>query len=168
MMTLVLLYLAAVLILVAEIFIPSHGILCIFGLGFLITAIVKTFAYGETAGAIAIISSAIALPTFAILAIKAWPHTRIGRLIAPPNPVYTDRDFGNSVEHLEPIVGHHGRAMSPLRPIGICEFDGNRYECVSESGLIDADTQVLAVGIRGNNLEVSVVTSKDIKNKRQA
>jgi membrane-bound serine protease (ClpP class) len=150
-------YVAALILLIGEIFIPSHGILTIFGLCFLIVAIVKTFAYGETAGAIAIITSAVGLPVLAGVAVKVWPHTRIGKLIAPPNPVHTAEQYGTGVEHLTAIVGTRGRARSPLRPAGICEFDGNRYQCVSESGLIESGVVVQAVGIRGRSLEVAPV-----------
>jgi len=143
--------------LTAEIFIPSHGVLTIVGVGFLAVAIVRTFAFGETAGIVAIVASLIALPTFAVVAVKVWPNTRLGRLIVPRNPTYTRKEIAATVVTIEPLVGRCGRTLSPLRPVGTCEFDGRRLECISESGMIDAGVEVRAVGIRDRNLEVAVV-----------
>lgn len=149
-----LLYTVAALLLIAEIFIPSHGILTIAGMAFLIGAIVKTFAYGNTAGAVSIVISAIALPALAITAVKMWPNTWIGRRIAPPNPVLTEKDIAGNVVELEALVGNTGRSLTPLRPVGTCEFLGRRIQCVAESGMIETGIGVQAVGVRGANLEV--------------
>ncbi len=52
---LAMLYAVGVLLLVGEIFIPSHGVLSLAGLGFLVAAVVKTFDYaGRGAGIIAV------------------------------------------------------------------------------------------------------------------
>ena len=49
----------------AELFIPSHGILTLVGLGFLVAGIVSTFQqYGQTAGTIAVFACLISLPIF--------------------------------------------------------------------------------------------------------
>ena len=151
-----LLYAAAVLLLVAEIFIPSHAVLTVVGVGVLIFAIVKTFDYGQTAGTLSIVGSLIALPTIAVASIKIWPNTPIGRLIAPPNPVLTREQREADMNDIRDLVGEHGTTLSPLRPVGTCEFSGRRLQCTCESGMIDANVRVVAIGIRGRNLEVAV------------
>ena len=152
-----LLYGAAVLILVAEIFIPSSGVLSVTGVGFLVVAVVKTFDYcGDAAGYVASIASPVFLLAFAIVSIKVWPRTRIGRIIAPLNPEYTEKDLGTDNDDIKPLVGKYGRALSPLRPVGTCEFDGRRFQCICESGMIDAGAAVRAVGLKGRNLEVAL------------
>ena len=66
---LILLYGAAVLLLVAEIFIPSHGVLSVTGVGFLVAAVVKTFDYyGDAVGYMAAIVAPVFLLVFAIVA----------------------------------------------------------------------------------------------------
>ena len=152
---LVLLYAAGILILLAEIFIPSHGVLTLAGLGFLVAAVVKTFNVGgKDAGVIAVFACLIFLPTFAFVAIKYWHRTPIGRRIAPPNPELTVADTGVPIEDLARHIGHCGRTLSPLRPVGICEFDGQRISCVTEFGMVETDVVVEAVGIKGGNLAV--------------
>ena len=157
---LVVLYAVAALLLTAEIFLPSHGVLTVVGLGFLIAAIAKTYAFGQTAGTTAVVATLIALPTFAFVAVKTFPKTRVGKLIAPPNPHYTKTDLGTDTSDLEPLVGKIGKAKTLLRPVGMCDFDGRRVQCVSRLGLIEANTTVQAVGIHGGDLEVVVTEDR--------
>lgn len=152
---LVLFFAVGVVILVAEIFIPSHGILSVVGLGFLIAAVVKTFSYGgREAGIIAVLACLVFVPAFALIAVKYWHRTPIGRRIAPPNPTLTADDTSVPVEELSRLVGRTGRSETPLRPVGICEFSGKRVSCVTEFGMIEAGATVEAVGISGANLAV--------------
>ncbi len=156
---LIMLYATAAVVLLLEIFIPSYGVLCIVGVGLLIGAIVKTFDYyGPIAGWLAIIGTVVTLPVGAYVAVKLWPHTKIGRLIVPPNPVYTERDLGADLDSLRATVGQSGRSLSPLRPVGTCEFDGRRVQCVCESGMIDAGKTVRAIGLKGRDLEVTEIS----------
>lgn len=145
--------------LVAEIFIPSHGILTVVGLGFLAAAVAKTFSYaGETVGVVAILGCAVALPTFAFVCIKYWPHTPIGRKIAPPNPVLTAADGEARIQEFRALIGQTGRALSPLRPVGICDFNGRRIPCVAEWGVVETAETVVATGIKSGNLAVRAKT----------
>ncbi len=153
---LLVLYAVGVLMLVAEIFIPSHGVLSLAGIGFLVAAVVKTFSFGgREAGVAAILGCMVFVPTFAFLAIKYWPSTPIGKLISPPNPVLTSADTSVPVVQLSLLVGQEGRAVSPLRPVGVCDFDGRRVSCVAEMGMIGAGTIVKGTGIKGSNLVVA-------------
>ncbi len=152
---LVLFYTIGVLMLVAEIFIPSHGILSVAGLGFLITAVVKTFTYGgREAGIIAIFACLVFVPAFAFVAIKYWHRTPVGRRIAPPNPLLTTNNTSVPIEALTRLVGQTGRSQTPLRPVGICEFNGKRVSCIAEFGMIEAGVTVEGVRISGSNLAV--------------
>ncbi|MCP4591222.1 MAG: hypothetical protein GY842_10780 [bacterium] len=150
----VVLYLVAVLLLVAEIFIPSHGVLTVAGLSFLVTAIVKTFQVSSNAGVVATLACMVLLPTAAVIAVKVWPYTPVGRLISPDNPVASARDVGVDVNAMQAMVGRQGTSASPLRPSGICDFDGHRFPCVSEMGMIERGVTIRVVGVKGSNLAV--------------
>ena len=152
---LIVLFAVAVLMLVAEIFIPSHGVLSVVGLGLLVGAIAKTFSYaGREAGIVAVFASAVLVPTFALVAIKYWHRTPIGRRIAPPNRSLTTADTSVPVEALSRLIGQTGRTETPLRPVGICKFDGKRVSCVAEFGMVEAGVEVEGVRIVGANLAV--------------
>jgi len=150
-----LLYLAGLLIFTAEIFIPSHGVLTVVGLGFLAAAIAKTFSVGgREAGTISVLVCLVVLPAFAVTAIKLWPKTPVGRRVAPPNPIVTAADSSVPAVELAALVGRTGRALTTLRPVGTCDFGGRRVSCVSQMGLIDAGAAVEAIGVSGGNLAV--------------
>lgn len=157
---LILVYVAGVLLLLGEIFIPSYGVLTVAGVGFLITGVIKTFSYGgREAGVAAMLACLVLLPTFAYLSIKYWPHTWVGRRIMPPNPVLTSADTSVPIDLLRELIGKTGTAVSALRPVGICEFGGHRVSCVADLGTVDAGATVRGTGIRSGNLSVSVVNA---------
>ena len=153
--TILILYLVGAGLLVAEIFIPSHGILTVAGLGVFGTAIYFTYHENTTAGHVSVILSLIFLPTMGFLSIKYWHRTPVGKRISPPNPVVTAADTGDWEAKLSPYIGKVGRSLSQLRPVGTCEFDGERLECIAEMGVIDRDQRVKAIAVRGRNLSVA-------------
>lgn len=156
-----LLFAAGVLVLVAELFLPSHGVLTVLAVGLLVAGVVQTFRYGgERAGGIATLACLIGLPIFAAAAIKIWPKTWIGRRIAPRNPIVTERDTSVPVEEISRYIGQSGRSVTQLRPVGFCEFNGRRVPCIAEFGLIESGTAVEGVRLVGANLAVEPRTSR--------
>jgi membrane-bound serine protease (ClpP class) len=150
-----LLFGVGIAMLIAELFIPSHAILTVAGVGFLTAGVVMTFrTYGEKAGTVAVLSCLVSLPAFAVAAIKIWPKTWIGKRIAPPNPRFTVGDTSVPAEELSRYVGRTGRAVSALRPVGVCDFDGRRISCIAEYGIMDAGVAVEAVRVNGSELTV--------------
>jgi len=150
-----LLFVGGVVVLFAELLLPSFGLLTAIALGCFIGAIVLTFqSYGQAAGLVATAVCAVGLPVGGTIALRAWPRTRLGKMIIPPNPTVTDNDTSVPVAELNALVGKKGRAVSTLRPVGVCEFEGQRISCVAESGLVDTGTEVEGVGVSGGNLKV--------------
>ncbi|MGB0716426.1 MAG: hypothetical protein ACPGXK_11135 [Phycisphaerae bacterium] len=156
MSVLILLFATGILILVAEIFIPSQGVLTAVSLLFLGIAVAQTFyQYGSDAGLLSLVACAIIVPAVLMVAIKYGRQTWVGRQIAPPNPVLSSADSAVPVDSLSTLVGQSGKSISPLRPVGICSFNGRRISCVAKFGTIDADVDVEGVGIEGSNLQVA-------------
>lgn len=149
------LFVVGVVVLFAELLLPSFGLLTVIALGCFLGGVMLTFqSYGQTAGVIATVSCAVGLPVGGAIALRLWPRTRLGKLVIPPNPVLTDADTSIPVAELKGFVGKTGRAISTLRPVGVCEFDGQRISCVAESGLVDTGTMVEGVGVSGGNVMV--------------
>jgi membrane-bound serine protease (ClpP class) len=153
-LSLLLLYVVGLALFVAEIFLPSHGLLTVGALGFLGWAVYQTFLLSEMAGYVSLLVLAILLPTVAVYAIRNWHRTPIGRRISPPNPVLTREDVGARQDLLEPYIGRVGVVMTPLRPVGECRFGDDKVECVAESGMIPRGAAVKAVGIVNMSLAV--------------
>ncbi len=152
-----LLYLAGVAILVAEIFIPSHGVLSVLAIGTLGLAVYETFQVSGFAGLVSLGALAILVPTAIIVVVKTWYQTPIGKRTCPPNPELGEEDR-LPVETLRSAIGQRGRALTLLRPVGICEFEGRRLECKSEQGVIQKGTEVEAVGLADRTLVVRPVS----------
>lgn len=149
-----LLFMAGTAILVAEIFLPSHGILSIAGLAFLGYGIYKAYNLSTNVGHVSVLGSVIVVPTLAVVAVKYFHRTPFGRRLAPDNPQPKSTEFAPQHEELKQYVGQKGRSVTSLRPVGICAFGGKRVDCVSETGMIDKDVEVQALGVRGHELVV--------------
>jgi membrane-bound ClpP family serine protease len=144
-----------IVLLVAEIFLPSHGTLTVLALGSLAGGLYAAFQYSTTLGIVSLAATMLLLPTFAIAAVRLWPRTWIGRRVAPPNPeVRTGDSPMHPDSRLRGLVGQTGTTLTPLRPVGACEFSGRRVECLAESGMIGRGVRVVAIDVQGRSLVV--------------
>ena len=50
---------------------------------------------------------------------------------------------------LERLRGRVGRALSDLRPSGVCDFDGWRVDTITEGMMVEAGQSVRCVDVRG-------------------
>ncbi|MCK6456105.1 MAG: hypothetical protein L6Q92_06195 [Phycisphaerae bacterium] len=132
---------------VLEVFLPSHGMLGIGGAGCIVGGLYLAFRVGLVLGYVSLAAQVLLVPIIAIIGVRVFRRTTVGRWIAPPNPVLTPADTSLDVRALQSLIGTAGRSISPLRPAGICEFNGRRVQCAAESGFIDPDSDVEGVGI---------------------
>lgn len=140
------LYAVGALVLVAEIFVPSSGILLVVGLGLFGWGLYEAFMVSWAFGMANAVMLMVILPTAMLLALRNWHRTPMGRRMSPPNPKLGDQDR-LPVSDLEALLGRAGRSLTVLRPVGTCEFAGKRLECKAESGFIPSGVQVEAVGL---------------------
>jgi membrane-bound serine protease (ClpP class) len=84
----------------------------------------------------------------------------MGKRLAPPNPDAASGRSAADVQALQGLIGRRGRAVTPLRPVGMCEFDGRRVSCVAEMGILDKDTTVEGCRISGRDLVVRPVSDE--------
>lgn len=155
-----LLYLVGSVILIAELYLPAHGMLGLVGVGVLGYGLYETFLISEMAGLVGLLALVILLPTGLLISVKYWHRTPVGRRISPPNPKLTDADRMPG-EELKGLIGQRGRALTLLRPVGTCLFDGRRVECKSEHGMIAKDTAVEAVRVVDRTVLVRAVRPLD-------
>lgn len=155
----VVLFAAGLLVLVLEVFIPSHGILTVVALGIIGYAIFETFKIGETAGWISLGACLVGLPALGTVGLKVWYRTPLGRRIAPPNPVLTEADCGVDTQEISSLIGCTGRATSALRPVGFCEIGGQRRPCLAEGSLIEVGAPIRVIDVRGGTLVVAADNS---------
>ncbi len=153
----VFLYAACAVLIVAEVFVPSWGLLATLSLLCLAGGIAIFFNYSLVAGCLGVVVAVIMVPTLLALAYRVFPHTRFGRQ-ATLTPVV--REPGEAIpdaETLAELLGRVGRVITPLRPVGMCDFDGKRLESVSESGYVPKGQMVKVIRVEGTQLTVRVV-----------
>ncbi len=153
----VFLYVACAALIVAEVFVPSWGLLATLSLLCLAGGVAIFFKYSAIAGCIGVVVAVIMVPTLLALAYRVFPYTRFGRqatlapVVRPPGEAIPDADT------LAALLGQVGRVTTPLRPVGMCDFDGKRVECVSESGYVPKGQMVKVIRVEGTQLTVRVV-----------
>jgi len=153
----VFLYLVSALLLVAEVFIPSGGIISILSLGSLVGGLAIFWKHSYTAGWIGIIVALVMIPTVLIISYRIFPKTKFGRavMLQPPK-----RDLGDAIadtEKLKGLLGKQGVVITPLRPVGMCDFSGERVECVAESGYVDKGKIVEVIRVESTQLTVRII-----------
>jgi membrane-bound serine protease (ClpP class) len=70
------------------------------------------------------------------------------------------REAGDAIadtEKLKELLGAVGLVLTPLRPVGMCDFSGQRVECVAESGYVNKGKKVKVVRVQSTQLTVREV-----------
>ena len=151
------LYFLCALLIIAEVFIPSGGMISIFALACLVGGVAIFFWYSPAAGWAGLVIAIIMIPTVVIIAYKMLPHTKFGKSVtlAPPN-----RQKGDAIadtDELKEMIGAAGVVITPLRPVGMCDFSGRRVECVAEGGFVDKGKKIKVLHVEGTQLTVRVI-----------
>jgi membrane-bound ClpP family serine protease len=152
------LYALGGLVLVAELFIPSSGLLMVVGLALFGWGLFEAFAISWAFGVTNALMLMIVVPAGVVFGIRNWHRTFMGRRMSPPNPKLGNEDR-LPVSDMQSLVGRAGRSVTVLRPVGTCEFAGKRLECKAESGFIGSGVQVEAVGLSDRTVLVRALPS---------
>lgn len=134
-----------VFLLLAEVLIPTGGILVVAALLLFALGVGSILYYGSTLeGVVAIVGLAVGLPAAGYVAVQAWRRMSLDTVLdetgeaAPPVPV----------PEIDGLKGRTGKTVSPLRPSGTVEFDGKRVDAMSEGTMLGAGVWVRCVDVR--------------------
>jgi membrane-bound ClpP family serine protease len=144
----------ALILLVAEVFIPSGGLIGLLALVCLLGSLWQAFHESYELGLKYLLADFVVLPLALTLAVYLWPKTPVAKrvFLKPPDP--EEIEVSHPTERLDHLIGQIGRALTPLRPSGLVDFDGRRLDGLSEDGLIASGTLVQAVRVRSGQLVV--------------
>ena len=156
----VLLILCAIL-LVFEIFIPSLGLLTATALLCLAGGMYIFFQISTTVGLIGVWTAVVLIPAVWVIVYKLLPKTSIGRVLELKK---VEQAMGGipDQEQLESLMGQSGIVLTPLRPVGMCEFDGKKIVCVADTGYIEKQTQVKVIHVEGNKVIVRLLETEQL------
>ena len=148
-------------LLLAEVFVPSGGLIGLLALGFLSVAIYLGFTT-TTHGLKFLVALAILMPLTLTAAVQLWPRSPMAKYIflKPPTAEESAPEVrGHALEHL---IGQFGRALTPLRPSGLVDFEGRRLDGMSEEGLIPAGALVRAIQVRSGQIIVRAASDQTL------
>jgi membrane-bound ClpP family serine protease len=149
------LQLVGILVVIAEIIIPSGGILAILATGLFGYSLYLVFTYiSSSAGVAFIIADVILIPIlvyFGLQFLAKSPVTLRKRLSKK------DGVTSQSLDQNE-YLGRVGLAISDLRPSGIAIIDEQRLDVVTRGEYLEKQTEIIVIAVRGNQI---VVKQKD-------
>jgi membrane-bound serine protease (ClpP class) len=153
----VFLYLACAALIIAEVFVPSGGIISICALACLIGGLAIFFRHSTIAGWTGIVIAVIMIPSVLVVGYKILPKTRFGKNVTLAPPQRPQGDAVPDTAELKELSGAVGVVITPLRPVGMCDFSGQRIECVAESGYVDKDEKVKVINVESTQVTVRVI-----------
>ena len=157
----VFLYFACAALIIAEVFVPSGGIISVFALACLVGGIVLFFQHSGTAGWIGVGIALVMIPAVLIMAYKIFPKTRFGKNVMLTPSERVQGDAIPDTAELKDLLGAEGLVLTPLRPVGMCDFSGQRVECVAEGGYVDKDRKVKVINVESTQLTVREIEVED-------
>jgi membrane-bound serine protease (ClpP class) len=152
----VFLFFACAALVVAEVFLPSGGILSVCALACVGGGVVLCFRYSTAAGWLSVVTAVVMIPALLVGAYKVLPRTPFGRRVILTRP---ERQRGDAIAdgpELARLMGQIGEVLTPLRPVGTCNIAGRRVECVAESGYVPKGKAVQVIRVEGTQLTVRV------------
>lgn len=147
------------LFLIAELVLPTGGIL--FGLALVLQmlGVLLIFTYGDTTtGLIALGGAFVLLPLAGLAMVCIWPRTPLARSLIEKTTM-DDSSVASmpGVLQLEELRGRIGRVISPLRPSGLVEFDGRRIDAMTEGMMLNVDQWVRCIDVKAGRVIVRAV-----------
>lgn len=153
---------AGLLLVFAELFLPTGGLLGIIAVGCAIAGVVCMFQVSTMWGAVSLLVVAVLAPMTIAFALKIWPSTPMGRrILGVPDDEELEKQRVAQEEQRktrEAIIGAEGKVLVDLRPIGVIEVNGKRYDAMSEIAFCPAGSRIKVTGIgSGDELRVRPV-----------
>jgi membrane-bound serine protease (ClpP class) len=152
------LFTLGVVMLLAEVLLPTGGILVVVSLLFFGIGVSIIFARGTTTEAVvAMAALAIGLPAAGYVAVATYRRMSIGAELdegaaAAPFAV-------PALTELEALKNRTGKTVSTMRPSGTVEFDGRRVDAMTEGVMLDAGVWVRCIEVKGGKVLVRQLES---------
>ena len=156
----ILLLIVGLVLLVAEVFIPSGGMILILALVCISSSvwcgwkawwgINDNLDWWTYVGALV-----VAIPSAVVGILYLFPRTSMGKRILLEAPSLEEvTAYAEDYERLSRLVGRFGTTITLLNPSGLVSVDGERLHCESEGMYIDPQQDVQVVRVQGNGLIV--------------
>jgi membrane-bound serine protease (ClpP class) len=159
-----LLFVVGVILGVAEIFIPSAGLLVVLSIASFVGSVICAFKVGPGFGITLVLLAPIVMLVVVAKGFNIFPKTFIGRkmILREPgedNPSDTQPGAADaSQDQMDNLIGQEGVARTDLRPAGSAQIGDRRYQVVSAGDYIQPGTRIRVIEVRGNRIVVEAVS----------
>jgi membrane-bound serine protease (ClpP class) len=155
----ILLLVAALALIVLEIFIPSGGVLSVLAALAVIASLAVAFTGGMWTGILMMLVTIVIVPLVVAGAVHWWPRTPIGRLIVLETPASEDEVLPDNPEYrrLGELVGKRGIAKTKMLPSGLVEIDDQTYDALTDGVAIDPGQWIQVIAVRARRIVVMPV-----------
>ena len=147
----ILLQLAGIVVVIAEIMIPSAGILALLALGLFGYSLYLVFHFiSATAGIIFVAADLVMIPALVLIGIKM--------LARSPATLRTELSSQQGVTAQPPgldrFLDQEGEAITDLRPAGLARITGQRVDVVTRGEYIEKGAELVVLAVTANQIVV--------------
>lgn len=138
-------------VIIAEIFIPSMGLLSLVALGIFAWSLYMVYSsISMMAGAVMTALDVVLIPGFIVLGMKALAASPLAlrRELSKKDGVVSQNDSLNA------LTGKEGIAVTDLRPAGMAQIESRRMDVVTDGEYIESGTPVVVTAVTGNRIVV--------------
>ena len=150
----VVLVVAAMALIVAEICTPTFGLLGVLAVGCVAAAVYLCYTMDHVLGLAALVAAIVALPVYAVAAVKIIPRTALGRTLFLKRKAVQPGQGTPEADELKRYVGRKTTAETVLRPSGTVRIDDKRIVARAESGMIEKGRPVRVIDAAGTYVVV--------------
>lgn len=149
---------AAFIVMVVDLFMPTAGVLAVVAGLLAVAGVVCLFRHDTSAGITGALAVLVLAPAMVLFGLRIWPDTPIGRrIIGIPSDEEQERlaaERAAEEKRRRELIGTTAMVVVDLRPVGMVEIAGKRFDAKSETFFVPAGAQVKVTGIEGNELRV--------------
>ena len=151
LITPIILQLLGVAVIIAEVIIPSGGILSILATGIFGYSIYLVFSgVSNVAGAAFLIVDIITLPIVVIIGLKMLAKSPV----TLRKTLSSKEGVSSQSPELEQYLNVEGTTVTDLRPAGMARINGKRVDVVSRGEYIDKNMNIYVSDVTGNQIIV--------------
>ncbi|SFH79835.1 NfeD family protein [Planctomicrobium piriforme] len=160
----VVLVLAGIALIFAELFLPSGGAIAVMCIGCFLASgyfaykawyLTQPIFWWTYLGSVAVI-----IPATIIGAFQLLTRTSLGNRVLLSAPTSAEvTPYQQDLLHLTGLIGRHGTAVNLMTPGGLVLVNGERLHAVSEGLMIEPNTTVEVIAVRGTRVVVRPVAA---------
>ena len=148
------LQLAGVLVIIAEIILPSGGLLSVIAAGLIGYSLFVVFSQVSTGIGMAFVAAdVIIVPVLVIIGLKMLARSPL----ALRDQLSSKEGFTSQSPEYDAYLGKQGVTRTVLHPAGTATIDSKRVDVVSRGEFIEKDTEVVVVEVKGNRIVVKAL-----------